>query len=79
MKFSTGAFLLILLIGGSLPACHPRSSHADMVALLSAMRDSESVAQNPFYPEGGISRYDSMLQNSAGLQNKLIEIGRAHV
>ena len=74
MKFSAGAFLLILLLWGALPGCHPRSSHADMVALLSAMCDSESVAQNPFYPEGGVRQYDSILQNAAGLQNKLMAL-----
>ena len=74
MKFSAGTFLLILLLWGALPGCHPRSSHADMVALLSAMRDSESVAQNPFYPEGGVRQYDSILQNAAGLQNKLMAL-----
>lgn len=52
------ASLLLLCI-----ACHENvSSNMEMEGLLSAIQTSESVLENPFYPEGGLAFYDSVMQ-----------------
>jgi FG-GAP-like repeat/ASPIC and UnbV len=61
MKVKARACAPILLLGMLLTACHARrSSNAEMVALLHAIRDSEFVPQNTYYPEAQVSFYDSM-------------------
>ena len=50
-------FCGIAMTCGIFMGCHSRrSSNDEMVALLSAMRDSESVFENSFYPEAGIAQ-----------------------
>src|SRR5580698_3049757 len=73
MKFSAGLLAPILLFCGISMTCHPRlSSNDEMVALLSAMRDSESVYENPFCPEAGVAHYDSVLRNPSDLQQYMM-------
>src|ERR1700744_913038 len=56
-----GPLLVFLLAGVLLTACHGRrSSNAEMTALLHAIRDSEFVPQNTFYPEAQVPFYDSI-------------------
>ena len=44
-------------------ACKEKvSSNVEMEGLLSAIQVSESVYENPFYPEGGVAFYDSIMQ-----------------
>jgi hypothetical protein len=69
MKLHAGSLAPILLFFVISMSCHSRrSSNDEMVALLSAMRDSESVFENPFAPEAGIAHYDSVLRNPSDLQ-----------
>jgi hypothetical protein len=69
MKLHAGSLAPILLFFGISMSCHSRrSSNDEMVALLSAIRDSESVFENPFAPEAGIAHYDSVLRNPSDLQ-----------
>jgi FG-GAP-like repeat/ASPIC and UnbV len=75
MKLRAGLLAPILLFCGISMTCHSRrSSNDEMVALLSAMRDSESVFENPFYPEAGVAHYDSVIRNPSDLQQFLMAI-----
>ena len=73
MRLRVASLAPILLFCGISMSCHSRhSSDDEMVALLSAMRDSESVYQNPFYPEAGVAHYDSILRNASDLQQYMM-------
>jgi len=62
----TIAGLLVLCI-----ACNEKiSSNAEMQALLSNIQQTESVYENPFYPEGGLAFYDSVMQVSGNNYQK---------
>src|ERR1700748_3093984 len=45
-------------------SCHSRHSNADMVMLLSSLRDSEAALANMYYPEAGVAFFDSVIQTS---------------
>src|SRR5580692_5295203 len=73
MKFSAGLLAPILLFCGISMTCHPRrSSNDEMVGLLSAIRDSESIFENSFCPEAGVAHYDSILRNPSDLQQYMM-------